>query len=72
MMQRHAEERAHDAGLLRDMQDQVRDLMFAVEAQRAVQGADQLEDGDVVKIKKDAVPAPPKTGGGKSKNKKKK
>jgi BRCA1-associated protein len=74
VLQKHAAERAAAAEQMREMQDQLRDLMFFVEAQKAVQAQDgALEEGGVVKISKQAVPPPVKTpGSGNKKNKKKK
>jgi BRCA1-associated protein len=71
LMQKQEAERRATAQQMQDMQEQLRDLMFFVEAQKAVQGQEGLEDGAVVRIKKDAVPPPPmKPGGGKKKKKK--
>ncbi len=71
LMQRHEAERKAAAQQMQDMQEQLRDLMFFVEAQKAVQAQEgALEDGGVVKIKKDAVPPPPLKSTGKKKKKK--
>jgi BRCA1-associated protein len=71
LMQKQEAERRGTAQQMQDMQEQLRDLMFFVEAQKAVQGQETLEEGAVVRIKKDAVPPPPmKPGGGKKKKKK--
>ena len=72
LMQKQEAERRATAQQMQDMQEQLRDLMFFVEAQKAVQGQGALEEGAVVKIRKEAVPPPPMKPGGGKKNKKKK
>lgn len=63
---------------MRELEEQVRDLMFALEGQKMVAAADEgkLEEGSVLKIPKQGVPKPPvtpkKNNNNNSKKKKKK
>lgn len=65
--------RANDARV-RELEEQVRDLMFALEGQKMVAKVDEgkLEEGAVLKIDKQSVPKAPVTPKKNSNNKKKK
>lgn len=49
------------SGKVKELEEQVRDLMFFVEGQKVLGEKGDLDDGDVVKIRKEGVPPPPMT-----------
>jgi BRCA1-associated protein len=70
MLDKQAAENAALSKKMEDLNEQLRDLMFFVEAQKAIAtNQDALEEGGKVTVPKDAVPKPPKTSGGKKKKK---
>ena len=69
---------------IQDLEEQLRDMMFFIEAQKTVQGSGELQDGSVVVVpnsnppsssssssSSSSTPTPPPKKGGKTKPKKK-
>ena len=46
--------------LIQDMEEQLRDLMVFIEAQKMVESSSELKDGSVVSV---ATPSPSRSGG---------